>query len=67
MKDFGIRNTKTGEITARFDDPIEAKVALKDPTTEEVVERTIENIYEAFPDGKTYITGVQERWTAYKM
>ena len=62
MKNFGIRNKATGEITARYEDPIEAKTHIKEPEQEELVERKIENIYETFPDGKVYITGVQETW-----
>ena len=67
MKDFGIRNKDTGEITARFDDPIEAASHIKDPEHEEVAERQLENIVERFPDNKVYITGMQETWTAYKI
>ena len=66
MKDFGIRNKKTGEITARFDIPLEAKSQMQDPDTEELVERRLENIVEKMPDGKVYITGVKEVWIEYK-
>lgn len=65
MKDFGIRNKTTGEITARFDNPIEAASHITDQENEEVAERQLENIVERFPDGKTYITGVQESWRTY--
>ena len=67
MKNYGIRNKTTKEVTARFEDPIEAKYHIKEPENEEVVEKELENIYETFPDGKTYITGVKEHWTPYKI
>ena len=65
MKNYGIRNKITGEITARFEDPIEAKSHIRNAECEEVAERSIENVYETFPDGKTYITGVEERWKTF--
>lgn len=67
MKNYGIRNKQTGEITARFDDPIEAASHITDKTQEEVAERSIVNVYETLPDGKTYITGIEERWKAFQI
>ena len=66
MKDFGIRDKKTGEIKARFEYPFEAEMQIKDPEKEEVVERSLENIIERMPDGKVYITGMQEHWDIYQ-
>ena len=65
-KDYGIRNKETGEVIETFYDPIEAKAKLPDTDHYEVVERTIENEYAMFPDGKSYIVGVKEGWQEYK-
>ena len=65
MKDFGIRNIETGEIIARFDDPIEAKANLPETGKFEIVEREPENEYQIFPDGKSYIVGIIEKWKEY--
>ena len=68
-QDYGIREKATGEIVKTFDDPFEARAELDnmpEADKHEVVERSIENIYELFPDNKVYITGVKEIWKEYK-
>lgn len=69
---FGVRRRDNAEIIAEFDNPILAQEYIKEVNkTEdiplEVVERYADNIVEAFPDGKSYITGVQYMWKPYKL
>lgn len=65
MKNYGIRNKQTGEIMARFETAKEAASHITDERQQEVAERSIVNVYETLPDGKTYITGIEERWKAF--
>ena len=68
---FGVRKIESSEIVAEFDNPILARQFIEENQTEEdtfeIVERYAENIVEAFPDGKSYITGVQYVWKPYKL
>lgn len=69
---FGVRRKDNCEIIAEFDDPILAQKYIQEVNqTEdvslEIVERYAENIVEAFPDGKSYITGVQYVWKPYNV
>lgn len=68
---FGVRKIESSEIVAEFDNPILARQFIEENQTEEdtfeIVERYAENIVEAFPDGKSYITGVQYVWKPYNV
>ena len=75
MKNYGIRNKKTGEIIELFDSEDKAQQQIdrnkendkgkKKSTAEyEVVKRTVNNIYKQFEDGKTYIVGTEIKWSA---
>ena len=68
---FGVRRADTGEILAQFDNPILAKKFVIENETDayrlEVVEKYAENIVEAFPDGKAYITGIRYVWKPYQI
>ena len=70
MKNYAIRNRRTGELVKVFDNPIEAELEIRSqglaPEEYEVAERTSENIYETMADGKTYITGVNVTWNSYE-
>lgn len=82
MKDYGIRNLNTGEIIETFDNAIQAeqeivrkmananigKKKTKSGVTPlyQVVERSFNNIYKQFPDGRVYIVGVETVWTPYE-
>ncbi len=67
---FGIRNTATGEVVRRCENPIEAKKLILAMRPEgyadfEVVERSAQNVYKMFPDGRSYIVGVEYKWVVY--
>lgn len=68
---FGVRKLESCEIVAEFDNPILARQFIEENQSEddtfEIVERYAENIIEAFPDGKSYITGVQYVWKPYEV
>lgn len=62
MQMFGIRKKDTGEMIKLFDDVFKARQEVRDKSTQEVVERMVENDYRTSPDGRTYIIGTHSIW-----
>lgn len=66
---YAIRNLRTGELVATYDNPITAELEIRakdNPSEYEVAEKRIRNIYNVFPDGRAYIVGTESLWEKYE-
>ena len=67
LDNFGIMNMTTGEVVRTFDNPFDAVnfARLTQPegfSDLRAVERSFENVYKLFPDGRSFIVDTKTVW-----
>ena len=65
---LAIRDKLTGEMVSYFDDVVDARnaIARRDRDRYVLMEQVADNVYRQFPDGRTYIVGVEYRWIVFE-